>query len=44
MAFNLNKQPPIDLLGDLRGAYISGEFVQYREWHDYFILQRLINI
>ena len=44
MAFNLNKQPPIDLLGDLRGAYISGEFIQYREWHDYFILQRLINI
>jgi len=44
MAFNLNKQPPIDLLGDLRGSYISGEFVQYREWHDYFILQRLINI
>ena len=44
MAFNLNKQPPIDLLGDLRGAYVSGEFLQYREWHDYFILQRLINI
>ena len=44
MAFNLNKQPPIDLLGDLKGAYVSGEFIQYREWHDYFILQRLINI
>ena len=44
VAFNLNKQPPLDLLGDLRGAYISGELIQYREWHDTFIMERLINI
>jgi len=44
MAFNLNKQPPLDLLGDLRGAYISGELIQYREWHDMFLIERLMNI
>tara|TARA_R100001244_G_scaffold95000_1_gene71313 strand:- start:331 stop:2649 length:2319 start_codon:yes stop_codon:yes gene_type:complete len=44
IAFNLNKKPALDLLGDLRGAYISGEFLQYREWHDAFILERLLNI
>jgi len=44
MAFNLNKQPPLDLLGDLRKAYVSGELIQYREWHDMFIIERLINI
>jgi len=44
MAFNLNKQTPVDLLGDLRGAYTSGEFSNYREWHDIFILNRLRTI
>ena len=44
IAFNLNKKPALDLLGDLRGAYNSGEFLQYREWHDSFILERLLNI
>ena len=44
VAFNLNKQPPLDLLGDLREAYTSGEYIQYREWHDSFIMERLINI
>ena len=44
IAFNLNKKPALDLLGDLRGAYNSGEFLQYREWHDAFILERLLNI
>ena len=39
--FNLNSQTAIELLGDLRGAYISGEFRSYREWHDGFILDRL---
>ena len=38
MAFNLNKQPTIDILADLRGAYILGEMIKYREWHDYYIL------
>lgn len=44
MAFNLSKQPALDLLGDLQGAYISGEMIQYREWHDAFITERLLNI
>ena len=44
IAFNLNKKPALDLLGDLRGAYISGELLQYREWHDSFLIERLLNI
>ena len=44
MAFNLNFQPPLDLLGDLRGYYMSGEITQYREWHDGFIICRLIKL
>ena len=44
MAFNLNKQPPVDILGDLRGAFILGEVTKYREWHDYYVLERLLNI
>ena len=44
IAFNLNKRPALDLLGDLRGAYISGELLQYREWHDSFLIERLLNI
>ena len=42
--FNLSRQTPVDLLGDLRGAYISGEFLNYREWHDVFIFNRLRTI
>ena len=42
--FNLSRQTPVDLLGDLRGAYLSGEFRNYREWHDGFILNRLVTI
>ena len=44
MAFNLNHQAPLDILGDLRGAYVSGEVLSYREWHDAFIFERLLNI
>ncbi len=44
MAFNLDKQPTVDILADLRGAYILGEMTTYREWHDYYILSRLLNI
>ena len=41
MAFNLNKKPAqLIYLGDLRGAYISGELIQYREWHDAFIFTK----
>ena len=31
VAFNLNKQPPLDLLGDLREAYTSGEYMYSTE-------------
>ena len=44
MAFNLSNQPSLDILGDLRGAYVSGEVLSYREWHDAFIFERLLNI
>jgi len=44
VGFNLDATPPIDLLGDLLGAYISGEILQYREWHDGFIFERLLTI
>ena len=41
VGFNLDKETPVRLLGDLRGAFISGEFLNYREWHDSFIFDRL---
>tara|TARA_R110000868_G_scaffold1985_3_gene15688 strand:- start:500 stop:2893 length:2394 start_codon:yes stop_codon:yes gene_type:complete len=44
MAFNLSRTTPVELLGDLRGAYTSGEFLNYREWHDAFIFNRLRTI
>ena len=44
MAFNMIRQTSSDLLGDLRGAFISGEFTNYREWSYTFILNRLITI
>ena len=44
MAFNLDHQAPLDLLGDYRGAYESGEVLSYREWHEAFIFERLLNI
>ncbi len=44
MGFNLKFRAPLDLLGDLRGAYNSGEVFNYREWHDGFIFERLMII
>jgi hypothetical protein len=44
LAFNLSRKPPLDLLWDLRRAYMNNEVIQYREWYDAFILERLINI
>jgi len=43
-AFNLSRTTPVELLGDLRGAYTSGEFLNYREWHDVFVFNRLRTI
>jgi len=44
IAFNLNHDAPLFLLGDLRGCYDIGEVVMYREWHDGFIFERLLKI
>ena len=44
VAFNLDYQAPHLLLADLRGCYDTGEVVSYREWHDGFIFERLLNI
>ena len=41
VGFNLDRETTVRLLGDLRGAFISGEFLNYREWHDTFIFDRL---
>lgn len=44
MGFNLSHHNTCSLLADLRGAYTIGETVAYREWHDGFIFERLLNI
>tara|TARA_R110000803_G_scaffold13361_8_gene37675 strand:+ start:1675 stop:4095 length:2421 start_codon:yes stop_codon:yes gene_type:complete len=44
IAFNLNSKSAVDLLGDLRGAYIAGEVFNYREWHDSFVFTRLLTL
>jgi hypothetical protein len=44
IAFNLDYETPHYLLADLRGCYDIGEVISYREWHDGFIFERLLNI
>jgi len=44
MGFNLGCYNSCSLIADLRGAYTIGEVVAYREWHDGFIFERLLNI
>lgn len=44
MGFNLGVHNTCSLLADLRGAYTIGEVIAYREWHDGFIFERLLNI
>lgn len=44
MAFNLERQTAVDIMGDWRGSYMSGEFTNYREWTAAFILSRLVTI
>tara|TARA_R110000824_G_scaffold43696_2_gene127514 strand:- start:807 stop:3164 length:2358 start_codon:yes stop_codon:yes gene_type:complete len=44
MAFNLERQTAVDILGDWRGSYMSGEYINYREWTSAFILSRLVTI
>ena len=44
MAFNLGRQTAVDIMGDWRGSYMSGEYINYREWTPAFILSRLVTI
>jgi hypothetical protein len=44
MAFNLERQTAVDIMGDWRGSYMSGEYINYREWTPAFILSRLVTI
>jgi len=44
MGFNLSCHNTCSILADLRGCYTIGETVAYREWHDGFIFERLLNI
>ncbi len=44
MGFNLSRKTPVELIGDWLGAYISDEFLNYREWGSSFILNRLVTI
>jgi len=44
MGFNIARQTSVDLLGDWRGSYMSGEYKNFREWGSSFILSRFITI
>ena len=44
LAFNLGRQTAVDIMGDWRGSYMSGEYINYREWTPAFILSRLVTI
>jgi len=44
MGFNLSSHNTCSILADFRGCYTIGETVSYREWHDGFIFERLLNI
>ena len=44
MGFNLQYHDACSILADLRGCYTIGETIAYREWHDGFIFERLLNI
>tara|TARA_R100001086_G_scaffold245196_2_gene175808 strand:- start:700 stop:3018 length:2319 start_codon:yes stop_codon:yes gene_type:complete len=44
VGFNLNSDVALEFIGDLVGAYITGEILNYREWHDGFLFERLLII
>ena len=44
MGFNLQYHDACSILADLRGCYTIGETISYRERHDGFIFERLLNI
>ena len=41
-AFNLQSQPVVELLADIKGAYITDRFTNYREWGFNFILGSIL--
>ncbi len=43
-AFQIMYQPCVDLIADLRGAYITDNFLKYRDWRIFFILNTLVSI
>jgi hypothetical protein len=44
LGFNLSSHNTCSIIADFRGAYTIGETIAYREWHDGFIFERLLNI
>lgn len=44
LGFNLSSHNTCSIIADFRGAYTIGETISYREWHDGFIFERLLNI
>ena len=44
MGFNMNSIRTHSILADLRGIYNTGEVIAFREWHDGFIFERLLNL
>ena len=44
MGFNLMYHDACSILADFRGCYTINETIAYREWHDGFIFERLLNI
>ena len=43
-AFQITYQPCVDLIADLRGAYITDNYLKYRDWRAFFILNTLVSI
>jgi len=43
-AFQITNQSCVDLIADLRGAYITDNFLSYRDWRAFFILNNLVSI
>jgi len=43
-AFEITNQSCVDLIGDLRGTYITDNYLQYRDWRTFFILNNLVSI
>jgi len=44
MAFDITNQSAVELLADVRGAFITDEFMNYREWNAALILNTLLSL